>query len=76
MPVTQPKELENLCLVAANQNLIVAEVVAQTLAMVGLEGVVNMTESPNGFTRFALVNGMVIERGFVSDLFTEDEEGK
>jgi len=44
--------------------------------MVGLEGVVNMTESPNGFTRFALVNGMVIERGFVSDLFTEDEEGK
>lgn len=44
--------------------------------MVGLEGVVNMTESPNGFTRFALVNDFVLERGFVSDLFTEDEEGK
>jgi len=54
----------------------VAEVTAQTLAMVGLEGVVNMTESPNGFTRFALVNDFVLERGFVSDLFTEDEEGK
>lgn len=35
-----------------------------------------MTESPNGFTRFALVNDFVLERGFVSDLFTEDEEGK
>jgi len=44
--------------------------------MVGLDGVVNMTESNNGFTRFALVNDFVLERGFVSDLFTEDEEGK
>lgn len=76
MPVTQPSELENLCKIASNQNLVVAEVVAQTLAMVGLEGVVNMTESSNGFTRFALVNDFVLERGFVSDLFTEDEEGK
>ena len=54
----------------------VAEVVAQTLSMVGLDGVVNMTESPTGFTRFALVNGLVLERGFVSELFTEDEENE
>ena len=30
-----------------------------------------MTESPTGFSRFAMVNGMVIERGFVDSLFVE-----
>ena len=30
-----------------------------------------MTESPTGYSRFALVNGLVVERGFVSPLFVE-----
>ena len=76
MPVTQSSELEALCNISSNYNPMVAEVVAQTLSMVGLDGVVNMTESPTGFTRFALVNGLVLERGFVSELFTEDEENE
>jgi chaperonin GroEL len=33
----------------------------------GLEGVVNIVESPIGVTRFHLVNGLVFERGFVSE---------
>ena len=33
-----------------------------------------MTESPTGFSRFALVNGLVIERGMVSPLFVESAE--
>ena len=41
--------------------------------MVGLNGVVNMTESHTGFTQFALVNGLVLERGFVSELFLDEE---
>jgi hypothetical protein len=41
---------------------------------VGLEGVINMTESPTGFSRFALVNGLVVERGFVSNLFVETDQ--
>lgn len=41
--------------------------------MVGLDGVINMTESPTGFSRFALVNGLVLERGLVTDQFTEGE---
>ena len=44
---------------------------AKTLSTVGLDGVVNMTESPTGFSRFAMVTGMVIERGFVDSLFVE-----
>ena len=33
-----------------------------------------MTESPTGFSRFALVNGLVVERGFVSNLFVETDQ--
>lgn len=39
------------------------------MTTVGLDGVINITESPTGQTRFALVNGLVIERGYVSELF-------
>jgi chaperonin GroEL len=33
-----------------------------------------MTESPTGFSRFALVNGLVLERGMVSPLFAETDK--
>lgn len=51
-------------------------IVAKTLSTVGLEGVINMTESPTGFSRFALVNGLVIERGMVSPLFVESAQAE
>ena len=48
-----------------------ALIVAKTLTTVGLDGVVNITESPTGFSRFAMINGLVYERGYVSPLFVE-----
>ena len=71
MPVTTEQEIKNVCYVSTNFNSNIAEIVAKTLNTVGLEGVINMTESPTGVTRFAMVNGLVIERGFVSPLFAE-----
>ena len=61
----------NVCNVSSNYNQNIAEIVARTLTTVGLEGVINMTESPTGFTQFALINGLVIERGYVSELFAQ-----
>lgn len=66
MPVTTPDEVFHVCQVSANYNKNVAEIVAMTLNTVGLDGVVNITESPTGFSRFAMVNGLVYERGYVS----------
>jgi len=60
-----------VCKVSSNYNQNVSEIVSKTLMTVGLEGVINLTESPTGMSRFALVNGLVIERGFVSPLFVE-----
>ena len=71
MPVTTKQEILNVCQVSSNYNSAIAELVAVTLSSVGLEGVVNITESPTGFSRFAMVNGLVYERGYVSPLFLE-----
>ena len=74
MPVTTEQEIKNVCYVSSNFNSNIAEIVAKTLSTVGLEGVINMTESPTGYTRFAMVNGLVIERGLVDPLFLESIE--
>lgn len=74
MPVTTETEILNVSNVSSNYNRSVAEIVAKTLNTVGLEGVINMTESPTGYSRFALVNGLVVERGFVSNLFVETDQ--
>lgn len=71
MPVTTEQEIQAVCTVSSNYNESVSQIVAKTLSTVGLDGVINMTESPTGFSRFAMVNGMVLERGFVSSLFVE-----
>ena len=75
MPVTTEQEVFNVCQVSSNYNQAVAGIVAKTLNTVGLEGVVNITESPTGFSRFAMVNGLVFERGYVSSLFLETMSG-
>jgi hypothetical protein len=63
-----------VCRVASNDDRIVTEIVSKTLGTVGLDGVINMTESPTEFSRFALVNGLVLERGLVCESFAEFED--
>lgn len=48
MPITTEGEIMNVCNVSSNNNRAIAEIVAKTLSTVGLEGVINMTESPTG----------------------------
>jgi hypothetical protein len=39
---------------------------------VGLNGTVNIVESSTGDTRFNLVNGLLYDRGLVSDAFATE----
>jgi hypothetical protein len=41
-------EIKNVCNVSSNYNENIADIVAKTLITVGLDGVINMTESPTG----------------------------
>ncbi|CDW79081.1 chaperonin cpn60-mitochondrial-like [Stylonychia lemnae] len=72
MPVTTEDEIFNICMVSSNYNQEIARIVAQTMDAVGLEGNVNIVESPTGRNKFNLVNGLIYERGFVSDNFVTE----
>ena len=41
---------------------------------VGLNGVINIVESPTGETRFNLVNGLIFERGYVTEAFVTEHK--
>lgn len=72
MPVSTEDEIYNVCLVSSNYNQGIARIVAKTMDNVGINGSVNIVESPTGNTRFNLVNGLIYERGLVSEAFATE----
>jgi chaperonin GroEL len=72
MPATSEDEIFNVCMVSSNYNELIARIVAKTMSNVGLNGTVNIVESPTGETRFNLVNGLLYERGLVTEAFATE----
>lgn len=61
-----------MCMVSSNYDSLIARIVAKTMSNVGLNGTVNIVESPTGETRFNLVNGLIYERGLITDAFATE----
>ena len=57
IPVSTEDEIYNVCMVSSNYDSNIARIVAKTMANVGVNGSVNIVESPTGETRFNLING-------------------
>jgi chaperonin GroEL len=72
MPISQPEEVRNVCLVSSNYNEKVSDVISQVLMTVGLEGTMNIIESPTGLSDFKLVNGLIFQRGMVTPNFVHE----
>ena len=72
MPVSTEDEIFNVCMVSSNYDSLIARIVAKTMITVGLNGSVNIVESPTGDTRFNLVNGLIYDRGLVTDAFATE----
>lgn len=72
MPVSSEDEVFNVCMVSSNYDQTIARIVAKTMSSVGLNGTVNIVESSTGDTRFNLVNGLLYDRGLVSDAFATE----
>lgn len=73
LPASTENDLFNICLVSSNYNEDIARIVAQTMITVGINGTVNIVESPTGRNGFNIVNAMMWERGLVSDAFVSQE---
>lgn len=48
--------------------------IGEALSAVGLEGVINVDDSPRGETTMEILEGIVFERGFISPIMTTDEK--
>ena len=72
MPVSSEDEIFNVCMVSSNYDSTIARIVAKTMANVGINGTVNIVESPTGETRFNLVNGLIYDRGLVTEAFSTE----
>jgi chaperonin GroEL len=72
MPVSSEDEIFNVCMVSSNYDSLIARIVAKTMITVGLNGSVNIVESQTGDTRFNLVNGLIYDRGLVTDAFATE----
>jgi len=74
LPVSSEEEIYNVCMVSSNHTSDIARIVAKTMVSVGVNGSVNIIESPTGQTRFNLVSGLIFERGLVSDAFVTEHK--
>ena len=59
-------------MVSSNYDALIARIVAKTMISVGINGSVNIVESPTGETRFNLINGLIYDRGLVSNAFATE----
>ena len=50
LPVSTEEEIYNVCMVSSNYDSLIARIVAKTMVNVGLNGSVNIVESPTGNT--------------------------
>jgi hypothetical protein len=48
LPINTEKEIFNICMVSSNYNKEISMIVAKTMSMMGLNGNVNIVESPTG----------------------------
>ena len=48
LPVSTEEEIFNVCMVSSNRTTDIARIVAKTMATVGINGSVNIVESPTG----------------------------
>ena len=73
-PVSTPKEKAQVATLSAHNDAIIGQLVADALEKVGIEGVVSVEESKTTETVVEVMEGMRLDRGYVSPYFVTDTE--
>ena len=73
-PVQSQREKEQVATIAAHNDPVIGELVAQAIEKVGAEGAVTVEEAKGTETTMEIVEGLQFDRGFLSPYFVTDAE--
>ena len=71
-PVDSEETLKQIATISANNDPVIGELVAGVVNRVGKDGLITVEESKSHETYVTLVEGMEIDRGFMSPYFVND----
>ncbi len=71
--VDTPEKMENVAAIAGNDREI-GRIVAQAMSEVGKDGVITVEEGKSSETRIEFVEGMQLDKGFISPYFVTDPD--
>ena len=74
IPVKSQADVENIATISANGDRALGKIVAEAVAKVGKDGVVNIEEGRGTETVLDAVDGMQFEQGFVSPVFVNSKD--
>ena len=74
IPVKGKKDLENVAIIAANNDTSIGSIIADSLDKVGKDGVITVEESKTMDTHNEFVEGMQFDRGYLSPYFVTDPQ--
>jgi chaperonin GroEL len=67
------EDLKNVATISANGDSGIGETISDAIRSVGADGIVIIEESTNGETKYEVVDGMELNRGYKSPYFVTDE---
>lgn len=76
IPVKSQEDVENIATISANGDRVLGKIVAEAVAKVGKDGVVNIEEGRGTETLLDAVDGMQFDQGYVNPVFQNDPESQ